>query len=101
MPVRQLAAFVLPLARGPWALLRFDGNDWFLIERRAPHDETRLTRVQVALEFPAFRLLRLQWGASWWPRERHVLLRRRELLPLWPLIGAALALHQGRAWLGA
>ncbi len=102
MGQRRLAAFVLPMAGGSWSMLRFDGAAWFLIQRAAPHDEQALRRVQVALEFPGARWLRLQWGEpAWWPRERHVWLRRRDHEALWPLIGAALALHQGRPWLGA
>jgi hypothetical protein len=101
MGKRRLAAFVLPLARGPWQLLRFDGEAWFLMARAAPHEEQAVTRVQIALELPNARWLRVQWGRRWWPQERHIWLRRRDHASLWPLIGAALALHQGRPWLGA
>ena len=101
---RRLPAFALPLRKPGWDQLRFDGEGWSLRARREPHEEQALDRVQIALECAGWRWLRLQWaGAGWrrlWPRELHVLLRRKDFASQWPLIGAALTLNQGRAWLG-
>jgi hypothetical protein len=105
MAQRRLAAFVVPLAHARWALLRFDGEAWFLRHRAAPGAEQAVERVQVALEWGQTRWIRLQWGLhGWrgicWPHEVHLWLMARELGSLWPLIGAALAQHECRPWLG-
>ncbi len=101
---RYLPAFVLPLRHRHWALLRFDGQAWFLQRRDGAQAEQPLNRVQVALGLPGHTWLRLQWdGAAWrrlWPHELHIWLSQREQAALWPLIHAALAQGQGRPWLG-
>lgn len=101
---RRLAAFSLSLAHPRWRQLSFDGERWTLWPRLLSEPEQALSGVQVALEWPGMRLLRLRWSRSgwrrFWPGEAHVMLRRREHSTLWPLIGAALTQSQGREWLG-
>jgi hypothetical protein len=101
---RHLPAFVLPLGHRRWALLRFDGEAWFLQQRDGIQADQALSRVQVALALPGYTWLRLQWNAAawrrFWPHELHIWLSQREQAALWPLIHAALAQRQGRAWLG-
>lgn len=104
MTQRRLAAFAVPLRHPRWARLCFDGQHWSLQGRASAAAELALERVDVVLETGGWRWLRLRASASgWqrlWPPQCHVGLRRSELASLWPLIGAALALHRGRAWLG-
>jgi hypothetical protein len=104
MSKRRLAAFAIPLEHRRWDLLRFDGQQWLLRERLAPCEERPLARIDVVLEGGAWRWLRLRVRVTgWrrlWPPQCHLWLRRRELPHIWPLIGAALALHRSRVWLG-
>ena len=61
-------------------------------------------RIDVVLEGGGWRWLRLRVDVSgwrrFWPPQCHLWLRRKELPHIWPLIGAALALHRNRVWLG-
>jgi hypothetical protein len=100
MATRRLAAFTLPLRHRHWRQLGFDGQSWQLLPLREDRDPQPVKRVQVALELPGRRWLRLQWGRRLWPAELHLWLTRRDFPALWPLIGAALTQSHGRAWLG-
>lgn len=104
MAGRRLPAFALPLRHRRWQLLSFDGERWHLLARAAPHAAQALDRVQIALELPGRRWLRLQWAGPgwrrWWPHELHLWVSEAEHAGVWPLIGAALSLHHGRPWLG-
>lgn len=104
MASRRLPAFVLPLGRGPWMHLRFDGQDWVLVARAEPQNEQRLAGIRVVWENQRVRWVRLRWAGSgwrrWWPHERHLCLRQSVHSANWTLIGAALARHGGREWLG-
>jgi hypothetical protein len=100
---RHLPAFVIRLQKRRWDQLRFDGEAWSLRERAAPQAEQALARVQIALETAGWRWLRLQGPAGalgGWRLETHLYLRRWEHAAIWPLMGAALAQHQARPWLG-
>ena len=100
MTARRLAAFTLPLRHRRWRQLSFDGQGWCLLPHELAAAEQVVDRVQVALELPGWRWLRLQWGGRFWPHELHLALRRANFPTLWPLIGAALTQSHGRAWLG-
>jgi hypothetical protein len=100
MTQRRLAAFTLPLRDRRWRQLSFDGQAWRLLPQDDSAEEQAVRRVQVALDLPGRRWLRLQWGRRLWSHELHLWLNRREFPALWPLIGAALTQSHGRAWLG-